>query len=123
MNPPIQQEQNPEPYRPEGMPKLEVGMRVRWRISPECGFKCPDCAMDWHGYPSGGTGSVGNVIDDGWEMKCSMLEDGGCGRSYKNRHSHNFFIRADEPILQMEDDGFWAAASELIPLGPDEEGE
>lgn len=36
MTHPIQQQQNPEPWVPDGMPGWKVGMRVRVRISGEC---------------------------------------------------------------------------------------
>jgi len=101
-------------YRPEGMP-LTVGMRVRWRISPECKFVCDHCGVDWHGpYRDGGIGTL-NKIGASMDKRCNP----GCGEK-SGAHRHDYGVIADDRPKEGSD-GFFAAASELIALTGDEE--
>ncbi len=123
--PPIQQEQNPEPYRPEGMPKLEVGMRVRWRISPECPYKCDKCGTDFHGPMqcaecADATDGVITAIKTSFgDMTHRRWLGSDCDGGTVFNRTHPYFIELHDVWDTCR--GFWAAASELQVLGPDEE--
>ena len=119
--PPIQQEQNPEDYRPEGMPKLEVGMRVRWRISPECGLKCTGCKEDSHiRFGLSGEGELVYIVGVNIEgVEFVHDRPGQCGSvTPLMSHTYGVFVNPD---AEPGNRGFWAAASELQVLGPDVE--
>ena len=56
MTHPIQQQQNPELWKPEGMPEWKVGMRVRVRFSAECDVQCDaNSPSNKAGIPTGHT--------------------------------------------------------------------
>lgn len=106
---PIQQEMNPESYRPNNLPKLEVDMEVQWRISSECEFKCPSCGLDWHlGIISEGKGTIIKIASRKG-LQCDIIL-GGCGSVFSGYQHHEFGIE------YSKDDGFWASATELIPI-------
>lgn len=117
--PPIEQEVNPEDYRPDGMPKWKVGMRVRWRISGECGYRCERCGMEAHAgqCPSclkATTGVISSIDNKDEERLCG--DD--CTGFTVGHKSHDIFIRIHDAKRGSYCIGFWAAASELIPLEP-----
>lgn len=102
---PIQQEQNPDSYVPEGMPEWKVGMHVRWRISPECPYKCEGCGIDLHHHSEEGhEATIGAVSFS--RPYCSK-----CGHWGNPSLGHGYFVE-----VLANGDGFWAAASELAPL-------
>lgn len=110
------------PYVPENMPKLEVGMRVRWRFSSECPYRCEKCGMEMHHHlkcdscqdetwATGVITFIGNYIQRSHALKTCM---GRCiGTAY-----HDYFITIHKRG-DGRDVGFWAAASELIPVEVD----
>lgn len=123
-NPPIQQEQNPEPWVPEGMPEFKMGVTVRWRISPECEFRCEDCGTDMHMEGRTGIGKI-TALNDYEKLlcleECSCSNITGCG-GFIPITTHIYFIEV-RPCLEHDDDGhgFWATASELILVEDDED--
>ena len=108
MTHPIQQEQNPEPWIPEGMPEWKVGMHVRVRVSGECSAQCPN-GCPWREHA--------NWNDDmGYISAIGRLEGTGCTicggswiRNYSGSEDHNYAVTFNNGIVQY-------AASELIPL-------
>lgn len=113
-HPEIQQEQHPEPYVPEGMPEFKVGMRVQWRISPECGWKCRECDENWHcDYPPEGEGIINHIWNSSNGIECSTCY----AVKFTKEEGHVYGIAVQEsPPDHPEYHGFWAAAAELIPL-------
>lgn len=105
------------PYVPDGMPELKVGMKVRWRISSECDYKCGKCKNDGH-FPhqcsqcSNRTqGEITGLHDPckGRIMEC-------CKGPAESWESHHYFIRVHDLDADLPCEGFWAAAAELIPI-------
>ncbi len=116
-HPPIEQEQGAVAYEFSGQPKLEVGMRVRWRISGECGFKCPKCDLNWHlNAGSTGTGTIIRVSNSRG-LFCGA-NGKGCGLRTSGYQGHHYGIQKND-----DDPGFWAAASELMVVETEEGGE
>ena len=116
-NPPIQQEQNPESYVPDGMPELKVGMRVRWRISSECDWKCDGCEVSFHAHCQPEGRGVIALLRVAGRIQCASSQ----GSLYKCKKessmgSHEYQIEMDE--IAEPSNIFWAAAAELIPLEP-----
>ncbi len=112
---PIEQEQNPELWVPDGMPEFKVGDKVRWRISPECEFKCLGCGISFHAHcQPEGKGTIatlkGSLLIECASSKGSLYK---CGTTSK-MDAHTYQIEMDE--LTESDHIFWATASELIPL-------
>ncbi len=115
MTHPIQQQQNPEPWVPEGMPEWKVGMRVRWRISSECGFKCLGCGISPHSlHPDTGEGIIDSIVPDGHHLFCEVHGISNCGTVMIARgHTYEISALSDKDLTVV---GFWAAASELVLL-------
>ena len=107
-HPKIQPQQNPELWKPAGMPEWKVGMRVRWRISSECDWSCGQCGRDWHEWhPSEGEGVLRRILDTRISYFCH-----NCGSDFAYK-GHVFCVDRDG---YPHTEGFWAAASELILL-------
>ncbi len=100
--PPIQPERHPQIYRFSGMPEFKVGMEVRWRISPECPYKCEVCGRDFHHHSDERDQGLITGVDFSRPF-CSK-----CGHRGNPAHGHGYFIE-----ILANGDGFWAAAAEL----------
>ena len=122
-NPPVAEERREEmldrppgtkdtdPWIPSGMPEFKVGMRVRWRISPECGWKCSGCGTGLHAHvPSTGEGLLARIKDD-LNIMCDKTDIHSC-RTLSHNENHNYAVRFGDGDAE----GFWAAASELVPI-------
>ena len=109
---PIEQEQNPELWVPDGMPEFKVGDKVRWRISPECPYKCGECGEDFHHTAdlSGKAGTIGRIHDS---LQGTIHRRGPCYGLSIGHEGHIYGIDMPDGPPPI---GFWAAASELIPV-------
>jgi len=109
------------PYVPENMPKLEVGMRVQWRISSECDYRCGKCGTDFHSTTqcaecSDAAEGIIRVIRSRVTINHSPWLGSSCDGKTSGETSHTYFIDVHSKWDACE--GFWAAAAELIPLEP-----
>lgn len=113
MTHPIHQEQNPEIWKPEGMPEWKIGDLVRWRISSECDWKCIHCRFNRHdAYPGEGEGVIKYLRDPDNLLKCSECFDVS---PFGPQHTYGVSVLEESPG-HPEYRGFWAAASELTLL-------
>ena len=128
--PPILPEVNPQNYKPSKMQELTVGVRVRWRISGECGYKCSKCEADFHAPWNGCAictgifeGIILQIHPDSRPGPRFHTNEDDCGAASVNQETHIYFIETHElrnnPLYHR---GFWAAAAELIVI-TDEEGD
>lgn len=112
--PPIQPQQNPELYRPEGMPEFKVGMRVRVRVSAECPCDCAFCGHERiHKELSGS----GYLINRPWLTSCEFCGHVETSTIFAERTGHLYSVKLDNDPTEVRP----FAASELIPLAPDEQ--
>lgn len=111
--PPIEQMQGAVPLWNSGRPEPKVGDRVRYRISPECPYRCPGCSVDAHFPEEFGRSGVAEVdkITSGGDLKCkSTMARKGCGADVAClSHNYGLYIR-NEPVSFT---GFWACLAEL----------
>lgn len=118
-NPPIQQEQSPESYVPENQPEIKVGDEVAWRISGECEWKCEGCGVSFHAHCQPKGKGVIAKVSTGRPIQCASSKGTlyKCGKN-SSMGNHEYQIKMDE---SSEYCGiFWAAASQLIPLTPNQ---
>ncbi len=112
---PILPERDPVEYVPEGMREIEVGMKVRWRISGECEYRCGDCGDDLHLCGPRGEGVITSIFElpfDGFEppTRCKTPAT-GCGGFSVGHEGHRFFVATDRDDRYL---GFCAARWELV---------
>ena len=95
MTHPIQQEQNPELWKPAGMPEWKVGMRVRVRVSGECSVSCVSCwGAIFHKIGEG----IGIIEADGRTDKWTTVRCRACGNLEPTAHfiqrtGHRYAVR------------------------------
>ena len=101
---------------PAGMPELKVGMKVRWRISSECPYKCEKCGADMHVHKTcddcqnEDTGIITDILINYQRYHNSDICRGAC----IDTTEHDYFIGLHTGRDDNRYRGFWAAASELI---------
>lgn len=115
-NPPIQpyvrRPGEPE-YRPEGLREPQVGDKVRYRISPECPYRCTGCGKDLHHFGPMGEGVIEQIGVAGTMRHTSR--SGGCGKVNANqRHHYGVVIEPEAAVFR----GFWACLAELEVIEP-----
>ena len=112
-HPQIQPQQHPEPYRPDNLRDWKVGDKVAWRISSECPYKCGGCGFNCHWLGNTGEGFIDEINHSPTFTHFRDVRD-GCG-AISNTYSHDYCVIA-EPDAATSYRGFWATASELIPI-------
>ena len=114
--PQIQPQQNPEEYRPDNLPELEVGMKVEVAISGECAAMCVSCGSTQGHFSQ--HGRTGEIIGD---LRVNPPMSLGCGdcaanaedpRAFGERTKHFYGVRLDYDFMGV----LCFAAAELIPI-------
>lgn len=110
---PIQPQQNPTEWVPDGMPEFKVGMRVQVNLRGECERACSLCG---HLSRHLSTEGNGTVLQNSFAFTQCQDCNQRLPMNISQQEGHGLVIALDNGPITM------FAASELVLLAPDKEG-